>query len=323
MTIDRTDILIRKARKASQQDNYDEDRGIPQEFFINSLNECNQEINKILVAEASEPFAAYSTSAIVANQEAYAVPTDIFSSNLVYSVEYSADSATSNWQPLDLAYRREYVISGEPDTYFVDNGYIYISPVPQSANGSLRIRYEKRLDNLDIPRGVVSSVGVQLDVGTQIQLNISDDILPDESALIPVTQWEYACFVDGSTRLITRRNCPRGWVGGYDTSSGIITIILPSEYTDSFQDIIDNASNSGYPIFLLLGADTTCFSPLPRHFQNIFLNWMANDVQLHLSSLDLSATKTKYNEAIVKAAEIFAQLPSGKKPIPEHRRDWY
>ena len=328
MTIDRTDILIRKARKATQQDDYDDDSGIPQSFFINSLNECNQEINKILVAEASEPFATYATEPIVANQEAYAVPADIFSSNLIYSVEYSADSATSNWQPLDLAYRREYIISGEPDTYYVDNGNIYINPVPSSANGSLRIRYEKRLDKLDIPRAALSSVVGGTDTGVIIQLSDTTILVPDESALLPASQWEFACIVDGATRQIAYRNCRQPWGAEYNTSSLQLEIMEPDDYSGAefevdLQDTIDTTTNLSLPVFLLLGPDTTCYSELPDHFQNIFLNWMVNDLQLHLSSMDLSATKTKYNEAIVKAAEIFSQLPSGKKPIPEHRRDWY
>lgn len=331
MSIKRADLLIRRARVRSQQLEYDADYGIPQEFFIDSLNECNTEINKILVAESSEPFATYAEDDVVANQEAYALPTDIFSSNMVYSIEFSPDGQTANYYTLDLMYRREPTISGYPEQYFVDNGNYYLFPVPASTGGKLRVRYEKRLDRLDIPRGLIVDVPTIGDSSISLQLNTAAPFpLPDSAAFIPDDIWEAVCIVDniGTMRY---RNCRQPlypWTATtsfYDTASDILYVQPPSGENpgDVQTEIQDIVSNGDYQLYVVAGLDSTCFSPLPDHFESIFVSWMLNDVQLHLSSMDLSATKEKFYEQIVKAAEIFAQLPAGKKPIPEHRRDWY
>ena len=64
ITLPRIDILIRKARRLSGEEDYNEtDYGIPTSFFVEALNDASDLIHLHFVNAKCDPFAAYDATA--------------------------------------------------------------------------------------------------------------------------------------------------------------------------------------------------------------------------------------------------------------------
>lgn len=304
MTIPRVDLLIKDSRIASLQKDYGEEYGIQDDFFLVALNKANQNIQRYLVTEMAEPFAAYQDIDLVAGQVAYDVPSDIFATNLIYDVRVSLTGLERDlYEPLEKMTYRQYGQTGNPCAYLVDGNIIYLDSAPQSSTGFIRVRYERRLNKLDIRRGTIDSVSTSATQLVALSVDVSND---DEDALSAA---EYITLVTTYGGVIVRNV----QVTGYDTTTGNFT--FPSAHTYTGDDTL--ATNAQY---VCIGNSSSTHFQLPDCFEDYYIDFIKNEVYELLSEEEQQVTNPKLDRILAKCAEIYAQMPSGHNPIPEIRR---
>ncbi len=303
MTIPRIDLLLKDSRIASLQEDYGDEYGIQDKFFLVALNKAHRTIQRYLVTEMAEPFAAYKDYSVVASQLAYNLPADIFATNLVYDVRYSATGLERDFSdPLEKMHYREYGENGAPYKWMVDGNVLYLDQAPASATGTIRIRYERALNKLDVRRGQVSDVGGVITLTTlEVDTTTDDD---HESVLSTA---EYLSTVD-NFGTVTCRNIQ---VNGYNTSTGVFTVV-PKDYETG------EAISAGN--WVLLGNSSSTHFQLPDCFEDYYIDFVKNEVYELLSEDEQSISNPKLDRILAKCAEIYAQLPSGRTPIPEERK---
>jgi len=211
--------LLIMVRTLSKNLNYNQNgtEGIVDEQFIQAFNDAQDYLQAALNSKnsANAMFEAQTIIPLVANQEAYTIPGRLFFNKEVSSVEFSIDSQATNYIPLDKrALINRNTSSGNwYNGYYVRNGQINLTPVPATATGSLRITYEKKLDNLDRNRGTILAVtGLTATGFTSFTITT-----PDEVSNPNFTSIDYICVsdVDGNPKC---QNIPIGsYVSGTDT----------------------------------------------------------------------------------------------------------
>lgn len=304
MSIPRVDLLIADTRIASLQKDYGDEYGIQQDFFIVALNKANNVIQRYLVTEMAEPFAAYKDLTGVTDQVNYSLPTDIFIPNLVYTVNYSGTGLERDLcEPLQKMDVREYGNgSGSPYKWLVDGNVLYLDQAP--VGGSLiRIRYERRLNKLDIRRGQVSTV---TDTSSSVTVLTLDTASDDETNL---PNAEYLTTVDAFGN-VTCRNIA---ITSYDTTTGAVTLYGGSHTYDTGENI--SAGD-----YVCIGNSASTHFQLPDCFEDYYIDFVKNEVYELLSEDEQQVSNPKLDRILAKCAELYSQMPSGHTPIPENRR---
>jgi hypothetical protein len=162
--IKRTDLLVKDARRMSLNTDFGDTYGIDDEPFIISLNHYQNEIQLAIVEEECSAFVAYKEIDITAATESYPVPSDAS-----FTISYT-ESNTPLLETLKTTLSSTTgcvaatISVGEPDAYVIEGGRIYLDGVRSSAQGKLRVRYEKGLDKLDKRRGTIVSRSISGDV---------------------------------------------------------------------------------------------------------------------------------------------------------------
>jgi len=305
ITLPRIDILIKKARRLSGEEDYNEtDYGIPTSFFIEALNDASDLIHLHLVNEKCEPFAAYDDTTISAETESIAVPTDIFSTNLVYSVWYSSDG-TSFGDPLEMMYEREpSLTAGYPERYFVDGGRIYFDR--KVSSGTYRVRYERSIDKLDVRRAIVSSSTGTLPALATITIDITDTLYYDSEQWTDTLLAEYITLNDRDGNILMR-DIP---VESYDSSTGVITI---DTFTAQSGETVPAGS------FVLFGPSSTTHSKLPRAAEMYFKEYLKSLAYEERSQDDVKLSNARLSTFLEQIAEVYSSLPSGFATVPMRR----
>lgn len=306
MKIKRTDLLVKDARRMSLNTDFGDTYGIDDEPFIISLNHYQNEIQLAIVEEECSAFVAYKEIDITAATESYPVPSDAFIHNLVYGIEYSSSGNAQDYVELDDGVCRGNYSVGEPDAYVIEGGRIYLDGVRSSAQGKLRVRYEKGLDKLDKRRGTIVSRSIS---GTYVNpTSIVLDTDADDTAL---TEAEYVC-VNDKYGTVKMRNIP---ISEWDSAT--FTITIQSDFTaDEDMDVDFGAGD-----FITIGEDSTTHSNLVYPCESFLVTGAVFDAQRLHSSTDSEAENSKMNRLKKAIVAVYEKLPGGKQSIPE-RRIW-
>lgn len=303
-TLPRLDVLIKEARAYSLNSDYDDDSGIPQSFFVQAAQNANVSLNRIIVKEVSEAFASYYEFDLVADDQDYDLPTMLFAENMVYLAEYSATGLAQDYLELERRQDRQYDIIGSPQEYAIDNGVIYILPTPTSSSGKVRLRYEKRKDNVALRSGKVASTTGALPSLTAITLE-DEAIWLDSDALGGAI--EYVC-INNASGTILMRNVP---IDSYDSTTRTLTV------SSGF------ASGSGETIpvgsYVTIGADTTTHPQYYPFCRDYFITYMQVAAMNIRGSTDEIEEDERLKGIRTEIIDIYQQMPTGKVFIPERR----
>lgn len=304
----RTDLLLKKARVLSGEEDYnDDDYGIRTQFLLEALNDANDFVHLHLVNEKCEPFATYKDIDVVPSQEFYDVPDDVFVDHLVYSVSHSPDGlATSFMEPLELSYQRSTpLLAGSPESYFIDNGKIFLDRTPIS--GVLRVRYEKSAPRLDTRRGLISGTAGSFPVYTSITIDITDS---NYSA----NDWEdlpeYLSIVDRDGNILMK-NIP---VTSFDEATGVITVDTRTAEDDDLAAAVVGSSR-----WIVFGPNSTTHSKLPSVFELFFKEYLKTIVFEGRSQDDVKTANPRMSAFLEQLTEVYSSLPSGYAGIPQRR----
>lgn len=296
---------MREARIAALETDYDdeEEHGLSDDFILGALKDSSNLIHLYLVNEKKEPFAAYK-DIDVANVESVAVPTNIFSDNLIYQVWFSANglAGTFNIELESMYQRYNPLLSGTPEYYMVDGGYIYLDRKPTS--GYIRTRYERLIDEPDLRRGQVLSTTGTLPALTTITIDTTETVFYKESYW--ATTPEYISINDRDGNVLMR-NIP---VESYDSSTGVITL-------DTFS--ADTGETCPAESWVCFGGNSTTHIKLPSISKTFFKEYVKTIAFEGRSEDDIATSNPRMATFLEQIAEVYAQLPSGFNGIPTRR----
>lgn len=216
-------LLVLQARRMAENedkpDGADQTVGITDEEVLQFINDAQDRLQTLICGanSTSKPFVVEKEITGVAEQEEYSLNDRLFYNKEIELVEYSTSGSNTDYYPLALVsqFNRD-SNPGTPYGYYKRFGKIYLVPPPDTSNGSLRVLYERQLDDLDIRRGTITVVtGLTSTTFTSITL----DTDADESSTPSLSTIDYICVCD-KYGAVTARNIP---VESYDTSGNVLT----------------------------------------------------------------------------------------------------
>ena len=257
--------LISESRRDS---NNTDTTGISTEDFLRYANYGQEAIFGKILQTSPMSFQAESEISIVADQEAYDIPDNVYLGERIVNVEYSATGLTRDYFKLyevSLSFRNTYP-SLRPQNYIRRNGQILLRPTPNQSGGTLRVTYERQLDSVDTRRGQVngtpSGAVIDLTHGTFGAPSTTDEALLVANA--------YVCISDAFGNVMLRNGLVSSYVAGTDalTLAANVSTYLVGSYT------LANLADG----YLTIGQYTTTHSKLKKvceRYLVAYMNWKA------------------------------------------------
>jgi len=313
----RTDILIKAARAVGRNKaNADLTVSVPDDDILQYLNDAQDRMQNLISAtkNISKIFVTQQIISVVANQENYEIPDRVLLNKQIENVEYSYDGALGNYVRLRKVnfINRDTNTSNYPSGYYKRGGEIFLVPIPAVTQGSLRVTYERTLDDLDIPRGVLSAVtngtSAQFDTFT---LDTTADAY--ESTTPGWSNIQYASIVDP----FGARKCFNILLGTYNTGTNVVTP-SPSPFIYSSNDVQITIGDVA-----VFGKYTTTFSGLPDDCERYLIHYAAAELFRGDSSTDYAAAAAKVDDIEEDTLKALSSQTSEVQEIPEHNTyDW-
>jgi len=228
----RIERLITQVRRLTDNEEFDNDPenplGITSQEIVEYMNDAQDNIQARISEVHPKVFISSSTIDLVAGQELYPLPADLYLDGRLVHVEARFSTKAGDYTTL----KQKHIKSRLPDvTSEVPSGYIRIGkqiavqPTPSRAwTTGLRLTYQKKLPSVAFRIGQVSAVQTSGSDTTRIDLNASpmkaqDSGLPTLADHY-VEQFDYLSIVD-KDGLITAAALP---VSSYDETNGYITL---------------------------------------------------------------------------------------------------
>lgn len=242
------------------------------------------------------------TASIVADQAEYDVNDNLAFGTRITNVEYRQDS-TAKWYP--LAYSEDRYRnpghSGRPRKWWRRHGTVLIHPVPSTAQGQLRITYERALDKLALRVAQVNGTPS----GTDIAVDNEDSDLTANLAANA-----YVCISDafGAPMLYN------GIVSSFSSPTLTLTANV-SDYLQTGYSLSD--LDNGY---ITVGKYSTTHSKLPNEAEGYFNEWVSRK----LNNIDSSEQEIASDSGLIEIENtIVASLKIPDKarktfPVVDH-----
>jgi len=287
--------LITRVREHTLNTGNTATSGIKDSHFLNYLNDAQDRLESLIHQANAFVLETQSTSSIVAAQRAYPLPSDIVLKNKALLVEFSSTGNAKDYHPLrKVSFRQLSTTQVDyPSTYSILNGSVYVSPVPQTATGSLRFTYTRKLDDMDLRRGTIT---VATDSGTAITALTLSTTGDDVTALDANT---YLCVNDrdGAVTMYNIR------YDSYDDATGIVTLT-----GGSFTYATGESAAVGD--YVTTGPYTTTHSDL----NDLCERYLVKYCQMEILSTEDSSADFAQAQAMLSAMEteiIDAYIPDG------------
>ena len=279
----RTDALVTAARTLSRNSaNTDSTLAVTTDEILQYLNDGQDRIQNLISARKNiaKIFATQTIISLVASQESYTIPDRVLLNKQIEMVEFSYDGGLANYTVLKKVdvFNRNTDTSNYPWGYFKRGGAIFLTPVPSAAGGTIRVTYERDLDDLDIPRGVVSSITT----GTSAQFAalVFDSTADSYESTTPGwSNIQYSCIVSA----IGARKCYNILTGSY--TAGTNTLV-PSPNPFVYNTTLDSQIAAGD--VAVFGKYTTTYSQLPDACERYLIHYAAMELFNRDSSDDYS-----------------------------------
>lgn len=314
----RTDVLITQARLISRNGaNADGTFAIPDNEILQYLNDAQDRLQNLISARKNiaKIFATQQIISVVANQEAYSISDRVLLNKQIESVEFSYDGSVSNYIRLEKLnlFNRNTNPSNYPWGYFKRGGQIFLQPTPSVSTGTIRVTYERDLDDLDIPRAVVSTVTG----GTATQFTTLTFSALADSYETTTPGWNNIQYFSVSD-VNGLRKCYNILVGGYVAGTNIMTPSpSPFIYTS-----LDSAITAGSDI-ATFDKYTTCFSQLPDNCERYLIHYAATELFHRDSSEDYNKENDILGQIEEDILKALAAQTSETQYIPQADRYEY
>lgn len=276
--MERLDILVERIRKYTMTQSFTDAAalgsqiGLQTQTIVDLFNEAQHAAHGVIYSSAPELFVKTTTIDLVADTEAYDLPSDAFLGVNIISVEFKYGSGSGDYRKLKKRslHERDSSRSGNPNSYIQRKNQILVNSIPSAAlSAGLRVTYEYRLPELDVRRGKVSAVD---DVNDPTSITITDKTQGDialGAAAIP----DYITVVDteGNVQMDA---IP---VTSYSSTTGVIT--LNTFMSDASEVVAVND-------YVVVGKRATTHSDLPEFCEKYLVNYVTYrifDMQGHPS----------------------------------------
>lgn len=306
----RLDFMITEARGISKNEaNPDGSFAISNEKFIRAGNDAQKRLQAIIIATKNieRLFASEKIIPLVANQETYSLSDRIYMNRHIDMVEFSSDSTLSNYLKIDRRelFNRDTNTNQYPICYNVRGNRIYVSPIPSASTGSLRVTYQRTLDDINLRRGLITTVNGLTATGFT---SIVIDSTADETSSPNLSTIDYISIVDvdGARRAY---NIP---VGSYVTATNTLT----PRAGFTFELTTDTIAANDYVTF---GKYTTTHpnSLLPDEVEPFLIHYMAEAILHNDSSKDILRENEKLQELLAAIIKGVSAQTGAVQYIPQ------
>ncbi len=240
----RTDLLVDIVRRETETVQDSTSQGISELTYVQCLNDAQDHLQSIIIDQHPRVFLGQSLINIVAAQEEYNLPSDIYLGTKIVSLEYKYGTEAGQYMklmPQSLHDRKTWFSSSFPAFYIRKSDTFLLNPLPAvSSTSGLRMVYVRELRDLDVRRGVISTVTKSSLNITAINLDLTPTLSKDSSSVTNAAdlldKTDYVCIVDKDGISILD-GIP---VTGYNSSTGVITVpsfstaILAAAFVDMY-----------------------------------------------------------------------------------------
>lgn len=311
----RADVLIYEARRISRNlPNDSGDKAISDDECLIYLNDAQDRLQHLISAKKNiaKIFSTQQIISIVADQESYAIPDRLLLNKQIDQVEYSVDGTLGNYvllQKVEL-FNRDTNSSMYPWSYFKRGGEIFLQPLPSTSQGTIRVSYERELDDLDIPRGVVSAIGSG--TSTQFATLTLNSTANSYETTTPGWSTQQYCSIVSSLGV---RKCFNVLIGIYDTGTNVITP-SPSPFIYDTQ----NDSQIAVGDVAVFDKYKTTFSQLPDTCERYLIHYLAMELFNRDSANDYGKQSERVAEMEQDILEALAAQTSEIQYVPTYNQ---
>lgn len=252
----RLERLITQVRRLTDNEEFDNDvdtpLGITTQEITEYLNDAQENLQARISEVHAKVFITTTQIDLVANQELYSLPTDIFLDGRLVHVEAKFSEQALDYFTLSQRHiktRLPDVTSQSPSAYIRIGSKLAMQPVPARAwTNGLRITYQVKLLNLSFRIGQVTTTVTSGSDLTAINLNASPTKAQDSD--LPTLADQYVEQFDEITIIdkngaVQAKGIP---VSTFDADSGQITVesghILASGEAIAADDYVVGGSNN-------------------------------------------------------------------------------
>lgn len=187
----RVELLIEMARKLSQNTRYDSTSGLPQEVFVQFLNNAQDSLVMEVENLKTKYFKKQVVVDVVPNQEIYSYPDDCYMQHLD-TIQWTDSPTGTYWTTLYKTSTKEKITiqPGYPFAYVpYEDGFHMNPPITR---GKLYITYVRTPKRLAKRAGLISSVTIAGGNLTALTVNPADSSFD----LSELNSQNYICVVD-------------------------------------------------------------------------------------------------------------------------------
>lgn len=306
--MERIDLLIQRIRRYTGTQSFTDSAtgtaqtGVQTQMIVDLLNDAQHSLHGTLFSMAPSLFITTDTQNIVADQEAYSLPSDAFLGRNLISVDYKNGTGSDYYKLTKKdSHLRASDESGDPYQYVQHNKSILLNPVPDRAvaNG-LRITYEYALPELDVRRGKVSVVD---DGSNPTSITITNTTHMD-IAFGSSDDPEYITVVDKDGVIQMDQIA----VSAYDSGTGVITCAVSADATElvSVND------------YVVIGKRASTHSELPGFCELFLTKFVEHAIMEITGHPGTSAAAQQLQYLTMQMGDVFLDYNTDITEIPIH-----
>jgi hypothetical protein len=315
----RVDQLIIQARIVSRNTaNADGTYSISDEEVLQYLNDAQDRIQNLICAKknVAKIFDTDCIISIVANQEEYSLPLRCLLNKQIDGVEFSYDGNVQNYVRLEKLnfFNRDTNITNYPWGYIKRGGSIFLQPTPSVSGGTLRVTFERTLDDLEISRGVISSIttGTATSFAALVLNAVADSY---ETTTPGWSSMQFCCVVD-PYGVRKAYNIP---ISTYNTGTNTLT---PTGGLFTYDTTYDSQIAVGD--IAVFNKYSTIFSQLPDDCERYLIHSAAADMFAKDSSEDYDKQSQLVGTIEEDLLRAFTSQTSEVQFVPQmDRADWW
>jgi hypothetical protein len=288
--IKRLDLLINSVRL--ETNNADQNSGITDNEIVSYFNDAQKLIQSLIFqnnASASFFIKNYTIDILIGTQE-YTLPTDVYATNAIQRVEVVYSDSTIKFLPM---FKMSHIENNRMIGWFLQDNKIIFSPSKTSGFQQVRVNYFKKLPEVDIRRGQITSLtATNIGLGTGFDTNIGNLA-------------EYVTIVDAY---------------GTIKQSGIYV----SSFDPTGGNITTNTTLSGIAVgdYVVIGYLASSHCELPSECETYLKDYTKQRIYHSQSSTDKSSQAEFTGEQKTNIMSLFVEVTDSPTYVPVVDYSW-
>lgn len=314
----RVDQLILAARNVSRNvAGPTGSKAVSDDEILQYLNDAQDRMQNLISAtkNVAKIFCVQEVISLVANQEAYTITDRVLLNKQIENVEFSATGNLSDYVFLEKRnfFNRDTNTSNYPTGYIKRGNQLLIQPTPAISQGTLRITYERDLDDLDIPRGLISSITTG--TPTSFVALVLDSSANAYESTVPGWSTQQYCCVVSPYGVRKAFNIP---IASYVTGTNTIN---PTGASFTYTSRDSQIAAGDVAVF---NQFTTTFSQLPDTCERYLVHYAARELFKRDSSNDFPKQRDLVDQIENDILTAMASQTSELQFVPQlDRYEWF